>query len=169
MTSVHLRPTTPNDLDFVVAAEQNPDSLPFIVPWPRERHAASLVDPDIAHSILVHDALGPVGFVILAGLTNANDSLEFRRLVVTVKGSGIGRAAVRLVKEFAFAQRRVHRLWLDVKEQNHRARSLYASEGFAVESLLRECLKGDHGFDSLVVMSMLSSEYREGGCDAKGA
>jgi RimJ/RimL family protein N-acetyltransferase len=65
------------------------------------------------------------------------------------------------VKRFAFVERRAHRLWLDVKEQNHRARSLYESEGFTLEGVLRECLKGAEGFESLVVMSMLASEYSE--------
>jgi diamine N-acetyltransferase len=54
-------------------------------------------------------------------------------------------------------------LWLDVKDFNHRARTLYASEGFVVEGTLRECLKADDGsFESLVVMSLLKREYQAG-------
>ena len=74
---------------------------------------------------------------------------------------GIGRAAVRLVKRFAFRKHGAHRLWLDVKEHNDRARRLYQAEGFIVEGVLRECLRGDSGFASLVVMSLLASEYHE--------
>jgi RimJ/RimL family protein N-acetyltransferase len=51
------------------------------------------------------------------------------------------------------------RLWLDVKESNERARHVYESEGFLVEGILRECLKGEYGFESLVVMSILRDEY----------
>jgi RimJ/RimL family protein N-acetyltransferase len=161
MYGIRLRSTTRDDLDFVVSAEQDPENQRFIIPWPRERHAAALSDPNIAHQILHHDFHGSVGVVILAGLTDPHDNLEFRRIVVTVKRRGFGRTAVRHVKRFAFVERRAHRLWLDVKEQNHRARSLYESEGFTLEGVQRECLKGAEGFESLVVMSMLASEYSE--------
>lgn len=161
MYAVRLRPTTSDDLDFVVSAEQDPDNRRFIIPWLRDRHSAALSDPDIAHRILEHDSLGRVGFVILAGLADPHDSLEFRRIVVTAKGRGFGRVALHLVKRFAFVERQAHRLWLDVKEQNHRARSLYESEGFVLEGVLRECLKDAEGFESLVVMSLLAREYDE--------
>jgi RimJ/RimL family protein N-acetyltransferase len=69
---------------------------------------------------------------------------------------------VRAVKRFAFEEHQAHRLWLDVKAFNARARHLYASEGFVEEGVLRECLRGESRFDSLVILSMLASEYRPG-------
>ena len=99
--------------------------------------------------------------VLLLGLTSPHGSLEFRRVVVTAKGRGLGRAAVRAVKHFAFVEQKAHRLWLDVKAFNARARHLYTSEGFVEEGVLRECLRSDSGFDSLVVLSMLAPEYRQ--------
>ena len=163
MASVQLRPTTPEDLDFVLAAERDPDNAWFILPWTREQHARALADPDVTHRVIVpegsHDR---VGFVLLLGLTSPHGSLEFRRIVVTAKGQGLGRAAVRAVKHFAFEEQKAHRLWLDVKAFNARARHLYAAEGFVEEGLLRECLRSDSGYDSLVILSMLASEYRPG-------
>ena len=160
MTTVRLRGTTPDDIDFVVSAEQDPDSRPFILPWHRDQHMAALSDPDLAHLIVetTDDAQG-VGFVILAGLTNLHLSLEFRRIVIHRKRHGFGRAAVGFVKHFAFTERGAHRLWLDVKEHNHRARRLYEAEGFVVEGVLRECLKEESGFGSLVVMALLAPEF----------
>jgi diamine N-acetyltransferase len=159
MKSVRLHPTTQDDIEFVVDAERNPDNAPFILPWTRAQHVQALTDPDLAHLIIEpcnkHE---PVGFVLLAGLTNPHGSLEFRRIVVTSKGQGFGRAAVRAVKQFAFSAQKAHRLWLDVKEHNTRARRLYESERFVSEGIRRECLRTDSGFDSLVVMSMLASE-----------
>jgi RimJ/RimL family protein N-acetyltransferase len=163
MLSVQLRPTTPEDLDFVLDAERDPDNARFILPWTREQHARALADPEVAHRILVHDSSPDrVGFVLLLGLTSPHGSLEFRRIVITAKGQGLGRAAIRAVKRFAFEEHKAHRLWLDVKDFNTRARHLYTSEGFVEEGVLRECLKTDSGFDSLVVLSMLASEYRHG-------
>jgi RimJ/RimL family protein N-acetyltransferase len=159
---VALRPTVPEDLDFVLDTERNPENAQFIVPWSRDQHAQALSDQDLAHRIIEHGSPARrVGFLLLAGLTSQHGSLEFRRIIVTVKGHGFGRAAVRAVKRFAFEEQKVHRLWLDVKEFNARARRLYASQGFVEEGVLRDCLKSDSGFDSLVVMSMLASEYRQ--------
>jgi diamine N-acetyltransferase len=67
---------------------------------------------------------------------------------------------VRAIKRHAFDTLSAHRLWLDVKEHNTRARAVYAKEGFRYEGTLRECLKGPEGFESLVVMSVLEHEYR---------
>lgn len=59
-----------------------------------------------------------------------------------------------------------NRLWLDVVESNERARSLYASVGFTEEGVLRESLRRDEGFASLVLMSILASEFVPPGIDA---
>lgn len=158
---VCLRRTTADDIDFVVDAEQDGDTRPFILPWHREQHIAALGDPDLAHCIVeTTPGAERVGFVILAGLRNPHRSLEFRRLVIVRKRRGFGRAAVRLVKAFAFTNAGAHRLWLDVKEHNQRARALYDAEGFVVEGVLRECVREERGFGSLVVMALLASEWR---------
>ena len=160
MTIVRLRTTTDADLDLVEGAESDPDTSPFIIPWRRHRHALALGDPDIAHRIAEDEAQNPVGFIILGGLTNPDSSIEFRRIVAVRKGKGYGRSIVRAVKELAFNELRAHRLWLDVKAHNARARALYKSEGFSEEGLLRECIRGPVGFESLVVMALLRHELR---------
>jgi diamine N-acetyltransferase len=68
--------------------------------------------------------------------------VEFKRIVVNEKGSGFGHEAVRLVKREVFERYRAHRLWLDVFEHNQRAKALYLSEGFKIEGMLREHVKG---------------------------
>ena len=52
---------------------------------------------------------------------------------MTEKGRGHGRAALRLAIELAFEEHGAHRLWLDVKPHNERARALYRSAGFVEE------------------------------------
>jgi hypothetical protein len=69
------------------------------------------------------------------------------------------RAALRMAKKVAFDDLGAHRLWLDVKTHNVQARALYDSEGFIVEGLLRESVRVEGGFESLVVMSMLQHEF----------
>ena len=65
--------------------------------------------------------------MILVGLQNPDDALHFRRIVVAEKGLGLGRSAVQYVKQFAFLENGSHRLWLNVKEGNQAAYSLYLS------------------------------------------
>jgi RimJ/RimL family protein N-acetyltransferase len=158
--NIRLLRTSEADLDFVVSAEQHAENRSFVTEWPREQHLGALTSENLAHLIIESTTEGRrVGYLILAGLADANQSIEFRRILVTEKGKGYGKQALRLVKKLAFEKLKAHRLWLDVKEHNVRARHLYEAEGFVVEGVLRECIKADVGFESLVVMSMLSGEY----------
>jgi RimJ/RimL family protein N-acetyltransferase len=100
------------------------------------------------------------GFVILQGCRNPHHSVELKRIVLQRKGQGLGRACVRLLMQMAFRDLGAHRFWLDVKSLNTRAQTLYRSEGFVEEGRLRESVKTDDGYDSLIVMSMLQSEYK---------
>ena len=159
---VRLRPTMQSDLEFVVSLEQDPDNLPFITPWERTQHEASIRFPDFRHFIVEGGSgLESVGFVILIGCKGQNQSLELKRMVVGSKGEGYGRAALRVVKKVAFDDLGAHRLWLDIKQHNTRAKALYDSEGFVVEGVLRESVKSSGGFVSMVVMSMLQQEFAD--------
>ena len=159
--SVRLRPTTADDLDFVVQTEQDEDNRPFVGQWPRERHRDTCAEPNAAHLIIETIAdRRAVGYVILTGLGDANETVELLRIVVSDKGQGHGRATLQLIKRFVFEELMAHRLWLDVRDHNIRARRLYESEGFLVEGTLRESTKVGERFESLVIMSMLAHEYQ---------
>jgi hypothetical protein len=93
--NVLLRPTTTADLECVLAAESAEENRRFILQWPRDRHIAAISSPAFAHRIVEDASSGEaVGYVILLGLDGAHRSIGFRRLVVTAKGRGYGRAAV---------------------------------------------------------------------------
>lgn len=159
---VRLRPTMSSDLEFVLSLEQDPENLPYITPWERTQHEAAIRFPDFRHFILEGGpGLDAVGFLILIGCRSPHQSLELKRMVVRSKGEGYGRAALRVVKKVAFDDLGAHRLWLDVKKPNTRAKALYDSEGFIVEGELRESVKVRGGFESLIVMSMLQGEFAQ--------
>jgi RimJ/RimL family protein N-acetyltransferase len=159
---VRLRPTMSSDLEFVLSLEQDPANLPFITPWERTQHEAAIRFPDFRHFIVEGGpGLDAVGFVILIGCKSRNQSLELKRMVVRSKGEGFGRAALRMAKKVAFDELGAHRLWLDVKTHNTRAKGLYDSEGFVLEGTLREAVRVPGGFESLVVMSMLQPEFAQ--------
>lgn len=157
---IALRGTEEADLDFIQAAEHDKENKSFIIPWTREQHASAITSDDILHFIIerVYDSI-PVGYVILAGIANPNQSIELRRIVITLKDKGYGKRALNLLKQRVFEDLNAHRLWLDVKEHNLRARCLYEAAGFSLEGKLRDCLKTDEGFESLIVMSLLRDEY----------
>ncbi|NJL86253.1 MAG: GNAT family N-acetyltransferase [Leptolyngbyaceae cyanobacterium SM1_1_3] len=156
---IKLRLSTEPDLDFILSAEQHPENARFVVGWTRSRHQACLEDPDELHYILQDTGQQAVGYLILTGLTSPHHALELCRLVVTEKGRGYGRSALRQAQQLAFETYNAHRLWLDLKVYNHRAKQLYEQEGFVEEGILRECIKTDQGFESLILMSILHSEY----------
>ncbi|MBE9213489.1 GNAT family N-acetyltransferase [Plectonema cf. radiosum LEGE 06105] len=160
MENIRLKPTDDNDLNFVLQAEQNQENRSFVNPWTKQQHRESLSNSNIAHFIVERTTDNcPVGYAILADLMNFYQSIELRRIVITDKGKGYGRATLKLIKKLSFEEFSAHRLWLDVKEDNHRAKRLYESEGFTVEGCLRECLNISNTWESLVIMSMLNIEY----------
>jgi diamine N-acetyltransferase len=162
---VRLRPTMQSDLTYVLSLEQDEQNLPFITPWDRTQHEAAIRFPDFRHFIIEGgEGLDAVGFLILIGCRSQHQSLELKRMVLQTKGQGFGRAALRVAKRVVFDDLGAHRFWLDVKQRNARAQAFYDSEGFVIEGTLREAVRtrledGKVGYDSLVVWSMLRSEF----------
>lgn len=157
---LHIRRTHEGDLPYVMAAERDPENAPFIGQWEVAEHQATLADPDVRHLIFEARADGRrLGFAIVRGLAKPNGSIELKRIAVTDKGQGFGRAAIRLIKRLTFESWHGHVLWLDVREYNDRAKHLYESEGFVVEGLLRERAIWDGRRVSSYVMSILAEEY----------
>ncbi|MCM3431981.1 GNAT family N-acetyltransferase [Brevibacillus invocatus] len=157
---IRLRQTTLCDLDFVIRVESKEENIKFIIPWQRGKHESAINNEDIAHIIIEDKETNyPLGFMIIAGLQNPNQSIEFMRIVITEKGKGVGREALKLIKKWVFEELNANRLWLDVKANNDRAKSVYELEGFSIEGTLRECLKIGDEFESLILMSILRSEY----------
>ena len=149
-----------SDLAYVLSLEQDPENLPDITPWDRTQHEAAIRFPDFRHFIIEGGpGLEAAGFALLIGCRNQQRSLELKRMVVQRKGQGLGRAALRVIKKIAFDDLHAHRLWLDVKGRNLRAQSLYRSEGFVQEGVLREAVRAGQGFDSLILMAMLEGEF----------
>lgn len=158
-TKIALVSTAIEDLDTILAIEESPDNSPYIGHWKRSQHQAAIADPDIAHLKVVLDKK-ILGYLILIGITNPDKSIQLKRIVVTQKRQGFGRQAIRLVKKMVFERFEAHRFWLDVMIHNTRASSLYLSEGFIEEGILRESLKQQDRFIDLKVMSILEQEYK---------
>ena len=156
-----FRPTIKSDMEIVLKMERDDENRPYIRRWTSEQHINAVNDNNYAHLIIetIEDKR-IVGYIILVGLENPDESIEFKRLVINEKGFGFGRKAMQMMKKFAFDDLRAHRLWLEVIEDNERALRLYKSEGFILEGTHREAFKYKEKFYSLKVMSLLAEEYR---------
>lgn len=154
-----FRKTEVIDLNFVVETETEQANRPYIGQWTYEQHQEALTNKDVAHFIIENKQGEQVGYVILTGLSDTNQALCIKRITIKIKGHGYGKEAMRLIIKWVFENTETHRLWLDVKDFNYRARHVYESVGFILEGTLRDCLLNGDRFESLSVMSILRSEY----------
>lgn len=157
MTELRMRATEAADLDYVLAAEREPEARSWVTPRPRETHLAMLTNPDFRHLVMERDG-ERVGYALLAGVEDSNGSVELRRIIMTERGNGLGTRALHLLIDLTFDGLGAHRLWLDVVEENDRARSVYQRLGFVEEGRMREAFRTETGFATLVLMSMLADE-----------
>lgn len=156
---IEFHETKPSDLDVIIEMERNPENECYIVPYEFDEHHEIILNTDTRHiSLFTHDDR-LVGFIILAGLRSPNDSIELRRIVVSEKGQGYGKKALKELIKKCFQDYSCNRLWLDVFDYNERARMLYKKEGFIEEGLLRESCKRGEEYKNLVVMSLLKKDY----------
>lgn len=157
MTELRLRATEPADVDYWMAAERDPEARRWVTPRDRAHHLAAIADPDVRHLVVERDGRR-VGCALLAGAENVHRSVELRRIVLTERGGGLGTRVVRLLVDVAFDDLGAHRLWLDVVEQNDRARHVYRRVGFVEEGLMRDAFLNGGRHHGLVLMSMLAHE-----------
>lgn len=173
---MNLRPTQLADIPFILAAESHIDNASYVTQCSKAWHEMAIASADYAHFVVERtadsdrtannqtnshqtDTATALGYTILAGIQSPHRSLEIRRIVVLEKGQGHGRKILRWIKAFTFEQLGHHRLWLDVLESNRRAKHLYESEGFVTEGVIREGFKTKTGYESMILMSILESEY----------
>jgi RimJ/RimL family protein N-acetyltransferase len=154
-----LRNAGHDDIPFIVELEQKFSAQGFVGLDDLPTHEHGLADPDCLYWIV--DEQGAAGgHVILRGLKSVHRCIELKRIVIAEPGRGLGRIVLEAVVDKAFHELKAHRLWLDVFDDNARARHVYRKVGFVEEGVLRECVNQGGRFRSLVVMSILEDEYR---------
>lgn len=148
------------DIDLIIEIENQQENKIFITPYDKKRHKQVIESNDEVHlTVWNKNSKKILGFIILAGLENPNLSLEFRRIVIQNKRNGFGRQCLQLIKAYCFRRLKFHKLWLDVFDNNMQAINLYISEGFHVDGHLRDAIKQDNLFKTLILFSILEGEY----------
>ena len=156
-----LRPAVPSDIPRIVALERTPHGRSFVGQWSEERHLANLTGGDARYFVSEMESGDLQAYAILRGLSEDSGSIELKRIVVATPERGLGRRMLEELIRIVFEDLNAHRLFLDVFEDNARARHLYESAGFRYEGIMREAALRDGQFFSLHLMSMLESEYAQ--------
>ena len=155
-----LRLATPDDIPAILAIERAPMAREFVGQWSEERHHATLVGGDARYYISETEWGEVQAYAILRGIQETSRAIELKRIVVAVPERGLGRSILKELMRIAFRELGAHRLFLDVYEDNARARHIYESLGFQYEGVMREAAHRDGHWCNLRLMSMLESEYR---------
>jgi RimJ/RimL family protein N-acetyltransferase len=155
-----LRPALLSDLPDIIRLERTPAARQFVGQWSEERHCASMTGGDALYLV---SELAPgqlQAYVILRGIGEDSNAIELKRIVVAAAGLGLGRRILREVVRMAFEDLHAHRLFLDVYEDNARARHLYTSFCFVLEGTMRDAAHRDGIWHNLLLMSILEEEYK---------
>lgn len=157
--SLLLRPAVAADIPWIASLERHPEARSFVGQWSEERHLQTLSSGDARYFVSGPESGAMQAFAILRGIEEASRSIELKRLVVATTGRGLGRQILKELMRIIFEEFQAHRMYLDVYEDNARARHVYESLGFVYEGIMREAGERDGEFISLHLMSMLDREF----------
>ncbi len=155
-----LRLATLADIPAIIAIERTPMAREFVGQWSEQRHRATLAGGDARYYVSETEWGEVQAYAILRGINEDSRAIELKRIVAAVPERGLGRSILKELMRIAFRELGAHRLFLDVYEDNARARHLYESLGFQYEGILREAAHRDGHWCNLRLMSVLESEYR---------
>jgi len=170
---------------LVALRRPEPDDLPFVVRWYRDREICRLTryqarpmsEPEVERffqlRILAPDALAYaivelpewrlIGFTTFSSLDGDNGSVMFH---ITIGerdawGRGLGTEATELMLGHAFERLGLHRVGLSVFSYNVRAIRAYEKAGFRTEGRQREAILREGRYWDEVQMGILASEWLE--------
>ncbi len=103
----------------------------------------------------------PIGTIGLSQIDRYHRSAEYGILLgeTAFRGRGFAQAASVALLNLAFGTMALHRVGLRVFADNAPALRLYERIGFRREGVLREPMRGEHGYRDVVMMSLLESEW----------
>lgn len=127
-----VRKTELENLEKILGFEK--DNSIFVLKYSKEEHK-EIINKEYHLSIFEKKSESLIGFIILVGKSNLNKTIEFRRIVISKKGLGYGKEALKLIKHICFNELGAKEIWLDVFQDNVRAIKLYESQGFSLKKL----------------------------------
>ena len=121
-------------------------------------HRQRMADPDRVYLIAEDENGLQKGFVLLAGRQAAENGIELARMAVTEPGQGMGTALLAALIDWMMDELEPTRIWLDVFEDNERARRVYRKAGFVETGRLPDPVERPDGTAAHLVLM----DYRPG-------
>lgn len=115
----------------------------------------------IIFSIVENANRGLIGSCSLRNINqlHRNGEVQIRIGEKEFHGKGYGSEAVKLLVEYGFVELNLHRIFLQVFNDNLRAIKSYKKCGFVEEGTLRDSVYINGTFKDLVIMSILRDEF----------
>ena len=123
-------------------------------------HEKDLINGDSLHYAIVDNDDVYLGTVSLKDINFLDSNAEYA--ISTRKsawGKGVALKATELILDVAFQKLQLHKVYLNVLENNYRAIRFYEKFGFIYEGISREHLIKDGCYQSLKWYSILAQEY----------
>ena len=115
---------------------------------------------DVAVSIFERGQV--VGATGLHGMNNPNHRAETGYwLTADAQGRGIATRCLRVLLDYAFGERGLHRVQLHAMVDNTRSRALAERLGFKLEGEQREAARFQDQYRTVVIYGLLADEWRE--------
>lgn len=125
-----------------------------------KEYATEMIQSNNNHffAMVAHDTNEHIGNFRLGPHDRHNNRIQLGMMIGNKEywGKGIGTEVVRLGLEFAFRNLKVHKVFLDVREDNRGAIKIYEKNGFFHEGILKEHVFKNERYYDLVLMSAIN-------------
>lgn len=151
--------------------EADPEDVPFIAGLFKLPHAREFLNEPGRDAIidLIDSAEGEASIIEAGGeefgyftLYDRGWLVELGVLVVKTTGAGAGPFAMRWGIEEAFQNRGAHRIFIEIREDNDRARAMCERLGFKAEGLyrdgFRDAVSGE--YKNLIPYGLVRTDFR---------
>lgn len=149
-------PAIANKFIFDFKSMKEADALTFI--------RMSWIDRSSLHLAIVNEVdESYLGTISLKHIDRVQSCAEYAIATLSAAhGTGAALAGTKEMLSIAFLGLGLHRVFLNVRSDNGRARSFYRKVGFVEEGIAREALRDAAGeFVDLVWLSMLADEFQD--------
>lgn len=147
------------DITIIMEMENHKDNKDFVWKGTYNDHLAEIKDDSFLLFVIKNKEKDSIIGFALNKLDFKSNIFELRRIVISEKGMGYGKEVMNALIKYAFEERNMNRLWLDVYPDNVIGIKLYESIGMHCDGILRQNYKSERGYLDQIIYSILKSEY----------